>query len=144
MSGIRSISLGQRSRLQSALKVCAFKNCVQPITSSYMVGFKNYLAEMIITRRQYVACKNMLLGQRSRSQPALKLCALQMHVRPITSSCMMGFENYLAEMIIKTRQCVTYKTHVARSKVKVTAGTLSQCIPETCPTHNFIPKIGGI
>ena len=44
-----------------------------------MMSFKNYLAEMIITTRQYVACKNISLGQRSRSQPALKVCASQIH-----------------------------------------------------------------
>ena len=88
-------SEGQRSRSQSALKVCAFKNCVQPITSSYMVGFKNYLAEMIILTRQCVACKNMLLGQgHSR------------HLKFVHSRFM--------------------------------------CVPDSCPTHNFIPKIGGI
>ena len=86
--------LGQRSRLQLALKVCAFKNYVQPITSSYMVGFKSYVAEMITRTRRYVACKNMSLGQRSRSQPALKVCAFQVHIPPITSSGMVGFENY--------------------------------------------------
>ena len=41
----------------------------------------------------------------------------------ITSLCMMGFKNHLAQMIIKTRQCVACKNHVARSKVKVTVGT---------------------
>ena len=106
-----------------------------------MVGFKNYLAEMIITRR-FVACKNISLGQRSRSQPALKICALQMH--SITSSCMVGFKNYLEEMVITTRRCAACKNYVTRSKVKVTAGTLSLCIPESCQIQNFIPKIGGI
>ena len=115
---------------QSALKVCAFQNHVQPITSLCMVGFKNYTAEMIITTRQYILCKDMSLGQRSRSQPALKVCAFQIHVRPITSSCIVGFENYFAEMIIVTRQCVACKNHVPRSKVKVTVDTLSLCIPE--------------
>ena len=138
------MSLGQRSRSQSALKVCAFQNCVQPITSSCMVGFKNYLAEMIITTRQYVLCQDISLGQRSRSQPALKVCAFQIHVPPITSSFIVGFENYMAEMIIVTRRCVVYKNHVPRSKVKVSADTSSLGISELCPTHCFIPKLGGI
>ena len=86
----------------------------------------------------------MLLGQRSRSQQVPKVCGLQIHVQPITSLSMVGFENYLAEMIVRTRQYVACKNHVARSKVKATAGTLSLCIPELCPIHNFIPKIGGI
>ena len=109
-----------------------------------MVGFKNYLAEMIIMTRQYVVCKDMSLGQTSRSQSAPKVCAFQIHVRPITSSCIVGFENYLAEMIIMSRRYVTCKNYVPRSKVKVTADTLSLGIPESCPTHDFIPKIGGV
>ena len=66
------MSLGQRSRSQSELKLCAFQNCVQLITAC-MVMFKKYFAEIIITTRQCVVCKNMLLGQRSGSQLALKL-----------------------------------------------------------------------
>ena len=85
----------------------------------------------------------MSLGQRSRSQPALKFRAFQIHVRPITSSCIVGFENYLAEMIM-SRRYVACKTYVPRSKVKVTADTLSLGIPKSCPTQNFIPKIGEI
>ena len=51
------------------------------------------------------------------------VCVVQIRVRPITSSYMVDFENYLAQMIIITRRCVTCKNHVARSKVKVTVGT---------------------
>ena len=47
-------------------------------------------------------------------------------------------------MIIVTRQCVACKNHAPGSKVKVTGDTLSFGIPESSPTHNFIPKIGGI
>ena len=133
--------VGQRSKSQSALKLCAFQNCVQAITSSCMLVFKNYLVEMIMTI--YVVCKNMLLGQRLRSQPALKVCAFQIHVGPITSSCMMGFENYLAEIIIMTRRYVMCKNHVTRSKVKVTVHTYSLCIGILCSAHNFIQH-GGI
>ena len=87
----------------------------------------------------------MSLGQRSRSQSALKVCVFQINVRPITSSCTVGFDNYLEEMTITKRRCVACKNHVARSKDKVTAaGTLSLCIPDSCPTHNFIPKIVGV
>ena len=32
--------------------------------------------------------------------------------------------------------------HIARSKVKVTAGTLSLCIPDLNPTHNLIMYVG--
>ena len=142
MLHVGTMLLGQRSGSQLALKVCVFQNCVKPITC--MLGFKTYLAEMIITTRQYVVCKDMSLGQRSRSQSVLKIHAFQIHVRPITSSCIVGFKNYMAEMIIMTRRCVTCKNHVPRSKVKVTAETLSLGSPESCPTHNFIPKSGGI
>ena len=38
----------------------------------------------------------------------------QIHVQSITSLCMVGFKNYLAQVIIKN--------HVAKSKVKVTVG----------------------
>ena len=51
------------------------------------------------------------------------VCVFQIRVRPITSLFMVGFTNHLAQMIIKTRQCVSHKNHVARSKVKVTVGT---------------------
>ena len=85
----------------------------------------------------------MSLGQRSRSQSALKICAFQIHVRPITSSCIVGFENYFAEMIIVTRRCVECKNHVPRLKVKISADTLSLGFPESCPTHNFIPELVG-
>ena len=44
------------------------------------------------------------------------------------SSCMEGFENYLAQMIIKTRHCALYKNHVATSKVKFTVRTYCLCI----------------
>ena len=133
MPHIRSMSPGQRSRSQSALTICAFMNCVQPVTTSYTVGFQDYLAEMITTKR-CVAYKNLQLGQRSRSQPALKVCAFQIHVRPIISSCMVGW----AEMIITIRRYVACKNHAARSKVKVTAGTLSLCIPESCQSQKVL------
>ena len=62
----------------------------------------------------------MLLGQRSRPQSALKLCAkaslTPVYVKPIALSCMVGFENNLAQMVIMIRQCDLYKNHVARSK----------------------------
>ena len=44
-------------------------------------------------------------------------CVFKNGVRPITSSCMVGFENYLALMIIMARRCVACKNYVAKSKV---------------------------
>ena len=83
-----------------------------------MVLFKNYLAAMINTTRRRAVCKNMLLSQRSRSQPALKVFAFQIQAGPITSSCMMGFENYLEKVIITTRQCVDIRTMSLRQRSK--------------------------
>ena len=50
------------------------------------------------------------------------VCVFQNRFRPITSTCMVGFGNNLAQIII-TRHCVANKNHVARSKVKVTVRT---------------------
>ena len=50
------------------------------------------------------------------------------HVRTITLSCMVGFENNLIQMIIMTKQCVMNKNHVVRSKVYVTVCTETLCI----------------
>ena len=44
---------------------------------------------------------------------------------------MVRYKNYLAQMIITTRQCVSCKNRVGRSEVKVTDG-------ELCLTPNFI------
>ena len=55
---------------------------------------------------------------------------------------MVGFENYLVQMNIKTRQCVMCKNHVAMSKVKFTVGTYSLCIglnkTYSYLAHNFV------
>ena len=96
-------------KVTAELKLCAFQNCVQLITAC-MVMFKKYFAEIIITTRQCVVCKNMLLGQRSGSQLALKVCAFQIHVGPITSSCMMGFKIGLAETIIRQDNVLRVRT----------------------------------
>ena len=44
-------------------------------------------------------------------------------VRLITLSCMVGFENNLAQMINMAKQCVANGNHVTWSKVKVTVRT---------------------
>ena len=55
---------------------------------------------------------------------------------------MVGFEKYLAQMIIKQRQCVLCKNHETMSKVKFTVHTYSLCIglneTYSCPAHNFV------
>ena len=50
-----------------------FQNRVRPITSSCMVAFKKYFAQMIIKTRQdnVSSVRTMTLGQMSRSQPKL-------------------------------------------------------------------------
>ena len=63
--------------------------------------------------------------------------AFQIHVRPITLSCLVGFENFLTEMISTTRRCVACKNHVAGHSRHFK-------FVHSCPTLNFIPKIGGI
>ena len=55
--------------------VCVFQFRVRPMTSLCTVGFKNNLAHMIIKTSRCVAYKNQSLGQRSRSQVALKMFA---------------------------------------------------------------------
>ena len=45
------------------------------------------------------------------------------HVRTITLSYIVGFENNLIQMIIMTKQCVMNKNYVVRSKVYVTVST---------------------
>ena len=106
------------------------------------MGFKTYLAQMIITKDNMSGVRTMLQGQRSRSQSALKVCVFQNPVRALTSSIFVGFENYLAQMVFMTRQCVMCKNHVARSKVKVTVPTYNLCIgfSETCScrAHYFV------
>ena len=56
------------------------------------------------------------------------------HVRTITLSCMVRFENNLVQMIIMTKHCVMNKNHVSRSKIYVTVCTQTLCIDfsETC------------
>ena len=55
---------------------------------------------------------------------------------------MVGFENYLAQIITKTSQFVLCKYHVVTSKVKFTVCTNSLCIGFSeiclCPAHNFV------
>ena len=56
------------------------------------------------------------------------------HVRMVTLSCMVGFENSLVQMILMTKQYVMNKNHVVKSKVCVTVCILALCIDfsETC------------
>ena len=69
-------------------------------------------------------------------------------VWPKTWSCMVGFDDNLAQNLITimTRQCVSIKNDVTRSKGKVTVRTSTWCksFNETCscPTHNFVMQAG--
>ena len=84
----------------------------------------------------------MWLGQRSRSQWAIKVCAFKnlcpTHIFIIHGGIykLFGRNDHLD----KTICCVP--EYVAWSKVKVTVGTESLCIPDSCPTHNFIMHSG--
>ena len=94
---------------------------------------------MIIVTRQCVASKDHVPRSKVKVMADTSSLGIQNRVQPITSfQTLVGFENYLAEMIITTRQCVVYKNHVARSKVKVTVHTHSLYIGISCSAHNFI------
>ena len=74
------------------------------------------------------------------------MCCMQEHVprSKVKVQKLVGFENYLAQMIIETRQCVLCKNHVATSKIKFTVCTYSLCIgvneTYSCPAHNFVVR----
>ena len=55
--------------------VCVFQIHVQPITSLYMMGLKNHIAQMIILTRQCVACKNHVARSKVKVTVALKVLA---------------------------------------------------------------------
>ena len=85
--------------------------------------------------------RTISLGQRSRSQSTLTVCALTSPVQPLILSCMVGFKNDLVQMIINPRQCVLFKNHGAMSMVRFTICTYSGIgVNETylCPAHNFV------
>ena len=116
-------------KVTSALKVCAFQIHFGPITSSYMVEFENYLAEMIITTRRCVTGKNRVARSNSRH---FKFVHSRIVSKLITSfQKLVRFENYLAEMIT-TRQCVMCKNHVpgqsSRSQSTLTASYVQPII----------------
>ena len=71
--------------------------------------------------KQYVAIKNHVARLKVKVKSVLKLCAYAsmkpVYVRPIIWTCMAGFENNLVQMVIMTKQFVTNKNHVVRSKV---------------------------
>ena len=110
---------------------CCNQNCRTPRHWKFTQHFRT-------TRPPPSRTRATLLGYRSRSQSALKLCAHAsiklVHVRTIFLSCMVGFENNVVQIIIITKQCVMNKNHVVRSKVYVTVHTLTLCIDfsETC------------
>ena len=58
------------------LVVSALQTSVRPISLSCMVGFKNCLVEMIITRRQCGMCKNHV----GRSKVKVIVCTLTLYI----------------------------------------------------------------
>ena len=71
------------------------------------------------------------------------VCVVQIRVRPITSFCMLGFKNHLAQMITKTRRCVARKNLVARKKSRSQLALKGFDILKSCPTYNFIMHGGN-
>ena len=63
------------------------------------------------------------------------------HVRTITLSCMVGFENNLVQIIIMTKQCVMIKNHVVRSKV---LGHLAQSVGHLTCKSDALGSIPGL
>ena len=104
---------------------------VRTITLLCMVGFGNYLVQMIITTKQYVTNKNHVV----RSKVYVTVCTLTLCIYfsetclclPITWSSMLGFINNKVQMIIMTRGCVSNKNHVASSRFKVIDHTHKLC-----------------
>ena len=45
------------------------------------------------------------------------VCVFQNRVQSITLSCMVGFGNNLAQLILMTRRCVLNKNHAARQRI---------------------------
>ena len=105
----------------STLSLCISEPCPTHNFIWKLVGFEKYLAEIIITRR-CVACKNHVAKSKVKVTVHTYSLCIGICVQLITSSSMLWFENYLAQMIIKTRQCVLCK-NVSTSKVKFTVCT---------------------
>ena len=165
------MSLGQRSRSQSVLKVCALASvkpvCVRLITllsrmpqtwcdigiwfsiRSYVhpSTFATTLAWTLLFR--FVTLKSFEILWHHLAYKvkvtAGSLILLIPELCPIHNFTwnLVRFENYLAQMIITTKQCVTCKNHVARSEVKVTVHTYSLYIGILYSAHYFIIH-GGI
>ena len=112
--------------------------------------FENYLAEMIITTRRCVVFKNHVA--RSKVKVTVKTYSLCIGISSSAHNFIWhgGFENYMAQMIIKARQFVLWKNNLATSKINFTVSTYSLCtgLNETylCPAHNFIvgPALGMV
>ena len=100
---------------------------VRPITLSCVVGFLYPHYKMAEGHLEFTlsvcVCVCVENGGMAYRVYPIRACVFQICVRPITSLCMVGFIKYLAQIIIKTRQFVACKNHIARSKVKVTVGT---------------------
>ena len=137
MSRVRTMLLGHRSRSRLTLYVCTFQNQVRPITS-----FENWWDLKIIQQKLSPRQDNMShviatsLGQKSMSQSTLTVFCIVIlcSAHNFITSGMVGFENYLAQMIIKTRQCVPAQEPCPYVNVQVHSPHLQLCIgvSETC------------
>ena len=96
---------------------------------------------MIITTRRCVACKNHVARSKVKVTVQTYGLCIGISCSPIILFGKVGFENYLAQMNIKTGQCVLCKNHVAMSNFKFTVCTYNLCIGLNefyfYPAHNF-------
>ena len=96
-------------------------------------GFENYLAEMIITTRRCIACKNHIVRSKMKvTVGTLSLC--------ISKSCPT---HKLIPKIGGIWKLFVRNDHHNKSKIKVTVHTYSLCKGISCSAHNFI-RHGGI
>ena len=131
MSRVRTILLGHRSRSRLTFYVCAFQNQVRPITS-----FESWWDLKIIWQKLSPRQDDMShgiatsLGQRSMSQTTLTVFCIVILCTAYNfiTSGMVGFENNLAQMIIKTRQCVPVQEPCPYVNVQIHSPHLQLCI----------------
>ena len=105
----------------------SFVNVYRFVCASFPFGFDGGMWDLIVLVHDHcLLCPRHEMAEghiESYLSVYVCVCVFQNSVRLITSSCIMGFENNLAQMIIMTRRYVAYKSHVDMFKVKVTLHT---------------------
>ena len=137
VSRVRTMLPGHRSKSRLTLYVCAFQNQVRPITS-----FEKWWDLKIIWQKLSPRQDDMShviatsLGQRSVSKSTLTVFCIVIFcsAHNVITAGMVGFENYLAHMIIKTRRCVPVQEPCPYVNVQAHCPHLQLCIgvSETC------------